>query len=125
MTGSELVGGVRGDVTLRKSTNTRSLSITQLHSATLPLLPTSPPVRTTMSQPASSPAHSQWYFKKDDLLRTPSALQHNIPFENEKLDRAKGCTFILTVGMALKLSVSTPSHAHYTAACIHFSGSSL
>ncbi|RUS23158.1 hypothetical protein BC937DRAFT_91845 [Endogone sp. FLAS-F59071] len=44
----------------------------------------------------------QWYFKKEDLLRTPS-IHSGYTYEQEKIDRAKGCSFILTVGMTLKL----------------------
>ncbi|GAA5803148.1 hypothetical protein HPULCUR_008623 [Helicostylum pulchrum] len=36
----------------------------------------------------------QWYFTKDDLLDTPTII-HGRTFEDEQLDRVKGCHFLL------------------------------
>ncbi|ORX88330.1 cyclin-like protein [Basidiobolus meristosporus CBS 931.73] len=48
----------------------------------------------------------QWYFKKEELYKTPSSFD-GISYEKEIIDRAKGCNFILNVGMTLKLPQST------------------
>lgn len=44
----------------------------------------------------------QWYFTKDDLLETPTII-HGRTFEDEQLDRVKGCHFLLAVGARLNL----------------------
>lgn len=44
----------------------------------------------------------QWYFTKDDLLDTPT-ICHGRTFEDEQLDRIKGCHFLLAVGAKLGL----------------------
>ncbi|ORY05601.1 cyclin-like protein, partial [Basidiobolus meristosporus CBS 931.73] len=44
----------------------------------------------------------RWYIKNVDFRKTPSA-NDGIPYEKEVADRAKGCTFIVSVGMGLKL----------------------
>ncbi|KAI9264661.1 cyclin-like protein [Helicostylum pulchrum] len=44
----------------------------------------------------------QWYFTKDDLLDTPTII-HGRTFEDEQLDRVKGCHFLLAVGARLNL----------------------
>lgn len=47
-------------------------------------------------------AYLQWYFTKDDLLDTPT-ICHGRTFEDEQLDRIKGCHFLLAVGAKLGL----------------------
>lgn len=44
----------------------------------------------------------QWYFTKDDLLDTPT-INNGGTFEQEQLDRIKGCHYILAVGAKLGL----------------------
>jgi len=53
---------------------------------------------------------SQWYYTKQDLLKTPSVLD-GYDLEREKVERLKGCTFINSVGMALKLPQITLASA--------------
>ncbi|ORX79610.1 cyclin-like protein [Basidiobolus meristosporus CBS 931.73] len=50
----------------------------------------------------STPYSCQWYFKKEELERTPS-IQDGTPFETELIERAKGCNFIVSVGRSLQL----------------------
>jgi len=45
----------------------------------------------------------QWIFKKEDLYRTPSQTMGGSTYSEEKEARAKGVTFIVSVGMHLKL----------------------
>ncbi|KAG0736766.1 hypothetical protein G6F57_006231 [Rhizopus arrhizus] len=44
----------------------------------------------------------QWSFTKEDLYDTPSILD-GVPFEQEQLDRVKGCHYLLAVGAKLNL----------------------
>ncbi|KAF9279622.1 hypothetical protein BGZ68_007802 [Mortierella alpina] len=55
-----------------------------------------------MTSNTGSPAENQWLFRKEDLYRTPS-LMSGLSYQHEKESRAKGVTFIMAVGMALKL----------------------
>ena len=50
-----------------------------------------------------SAADNQWLFRKEDLYRTPSQTMGGSTFSEEKEARAKGVTFIVAVGMHLKL----------------------
>ncbi|KAF9925461.1 hypothetical protein BGZ67_008577 [Mortierella alpina] len=55
-----------------------------------------------MTSNTDSTAENQWLFRKEDLYRTPS-LMSGLSYQHEKECRAKGVTFIMAVGMALKL----------------------
>ncbi|KAF9961836.1 hypothetical protein BGZ72_001386 [Mortierella alpina] len=55
-----------------------------------------------MTSSTGSTAENQWLFRKEDLYRTPS-LMSGLSYQHEKECRAKGVTFIMAVGMALKL----------------------
>ncbi|KAI8851287.1 cyclin-like protein [Chytridium lagenaria] len=57
---------------------------------------------------------NNWIFHEDELRSTPSA-RDGISWARETADRAKGCQFIFTVGMALQL----PQTAMATA-CVYF-----
>ncbi|KAG2179931.1 hypothetical protein INT43_003718 [Umbelopsis isabellina] len=45
----------------------------------------------------------QWYYRKDALVNTPSVANDGFTVKREREDRAKGCNFIQSVGMTLKL----------------------
>ncbi|KAI8972346.1 cyclin-like protein [Pilobolus umbonatus] len=47
----------------------------------------------------------QWYFTKEELHDTPSIVD-GIPFEQEQMDRIKGCHYLLAVGAKLNLYCS-------------------
>ncbi|KAI1317158.1 hypothetical protein EDD11_008949 [Mortierella claussenii] len=51
---------------------------------------------------SSNAAESQWLFRKEDLYRTPS-LMSGLSYSLEKDSRRRGVTFIIQVGMHLKL----------------------
>lgn len=55
-------------------------------------------------------AVSQWLFNKDELKRTPST-QAGHDAERERVERMKGCDFILKVGFQLRLPQTTVSTA--------------
>lgn len=61
----------------------------------------------TVSQ---SRSRSQWLFSPEELKRSPSS-QAGHPYERERLERMKGCDFILKVGMKLRLPQTTISTA--------------
>ncbi|KAK9704502.1 hypothetical protein K7432_010145 [Basidiobolus ranarum] len=50
----------------------------------------------------STPYSCQWYFKREEIEKTPS-IQDGTPFEKELIERAKGCNFIVSVGRSLQL----------------------
>lgn len=54
--------------------------------------------------------NSQWVFTADELRRTPSS-QAGHTIERERIERMKGCDFILKVGMKLRLPQTTISTA--------------
>ncbi|KAF9110543.1 hypothetical protein BGX27_006203 [Mortierella sp. AM989] len=58
----------------------------------------------------SSTTESQWLFRKEDLYRTPS-LMSGLSYQFEKESRSKGVTFIIQVGMHLKLPQLTMATA--------------
>jgi hypothetical protein len=45
----------------------------------------------------------QWYYRKEAFANTPSVTIDGFSVKKEKEDRAKGCNFIQSVGMTLKL----------------------
>ncbi|CAO3570051.1 unnamed protein product [Mortierella alpina] len=63
-----------------------------------------------MASNSGSTAENQWLFRKEDLYRTPS-LMSGLSYQHEKECRAKGVTFIMAVGMALKLPQLTMATA--------------
>ncbi|CAM0139569.1 unnamed protein product [Umbelopsis sp. WA50703] len=52
---------------------------------------------------ASPTDGSQWYYRRDALVNTPSVANDGFTVKREREDRAKGCNFIQSVGMTLKL----------------------
>ncbi|KAF9403538.1 hypothetical protein BGX21_003033 [Mortierella sp. AD011] len=58
----------------------------------------------------SNASESQWLFRKEDLYRTPS-LMSGLSYQFEKESRSKGVTFIIQVGMHLKLPQLTMATA--------------
>ncbi|OZJ01819.1 hypothetical protein BZG36_04810 [Bifiguratus adelaidae] len=60
---------------------------------------------------------SQWLFKKSDLSQTPSVCDQTDKYtvERERIERAKGVSFILSVGFTLKLPQIT-----LATACVFF-----
>ncbi|KAL6711287.1 hypothetical protein ACN47E_005818 [Coniothyrium glycines] len=60
--------------------------------------------------PAVAEAEQQWIFTEDELLQAPSILDGMLP-EEERTLRRKGVSFILQVGMMLKLPQTTLSTA--------------
>ncbi|KAF9348606.1 hypothetical protein BGX26_012988 [Mortierella sp. AD094] len=58
----------------------------------------------------SNTSESQWLFRKEDLYRTPS-LMSGLSYQFEKESRSKGVTFIIQVGMHLKLPQLTMATA--------------
>ncbi|ORZ01816.1 cyclin-like protein [Lobosporangium transversale] len=59
---------------------------------------------------SSSTTENQWLFRKEDLYRTPS-LMSGLSYQVEKESRMKGVTFIIQVGMYLKLPQLTMATA--------------
>ncbi|KAI8578882.1 hypothetical protein K450DRAFT_244953 [Umbelopsis ramanniana AG] len=51
----------------------------------------------------SEVSQQQWYYRKEALSNTPSITIDGFSVKKEKEDRAKGCNFIQSVGMTLKL----------------------
>ncbi|OLL26255.1 Cyclin pch1 [Neolecta irregularis DAH-3] len=50
---------------------------------------------------------NRWYFRKEELQNTPSISKHRYTVEQERLERGKGCNFILQVGIPLHLPQMT------------------
>ncbi|KAL1921253.1 uncharacterized protein VTP21DRAFT_10969 [Calcarisporiella thermophila] len=65
-----------------------------------------------LSQDSTSGSSCPWYFRREDLLKTPSALD-GYSLEREKQERAKGCNFITSVSAVLKLPQITISTATF------------
>lgn len=51
----------------------------------------------------SEVSQQQWYYRKEALAHTPSVTIDGFSLKREREDRAKGCNFIQSVGMTLKL----------------------
>lgn len=56
------------------------------------------------------PNSTQWLFSREELEKTPSSLTGHT-LERERLERTKGCDFILKTGMKLRLPQTTISTA--------------
>ncbi|CCG84089.1 protein of unknown function [Taphrina deformans PYCC 5710] len=59
---------------------------------------------------AADPPKNQWLFTQEEVRRSPSSLL-DYTWDRERVERMKGCDFILKVGMKLRLPQTTISTA--------------